>query len=95
VRINGFIWLEDIVDKLWRKHSVVEEEVAEVFRNGPHLRRAEKGHREGENLYAALGRTAEGRYLTVLFILKTDDRALIISARDMARHERKRYERSR
>jgi len=93
MRIHGFTWLEDIVDKLRRKHSVVEEEVVEVFRNGPHLRRVEKGHRAGENVYAAFGRTDEGRYLTVLFILKSDSRALIISARDMARHERKRYER--
>lgn len=39
----------------------------------------------------ALGRTEAGRYLAVLFILKLNDEALILSARDMARNERKHY----
>lgn len=62
-------------------------------RNRPHVRFSEKGHRPGENLYAALGTTDEGRYLTVFFVHKSDKRALIVSARDMTPVERKRYER--
>ncbi|WP_293153294.1 MULTISPECIES: hypothetical protein [unclassified Microcoleus] len=44
----------------------------------------EKGDREGEDVYLALGQTDAGRYLAVLFIYKPSDRSLILSARDMA-----------
>ncbi len=46
---------------------------------------------EGEHLYNALGRTQTGRYLSVFFIRKLDNRALIITARNMNRKERKKY----
>ncbi len=40
-----------------------------------------------------LGRSDAGRYLAVFFIYTKDQRALILSARDMSDAERKRYER--
>ncbi len=46
---------------------------------------------KGEDVYMALGRTEAGRYLAVLFILKTTNEVLILSARDMASNERKYY----
>jgi uncharacterized protein len=91
LKITGFIWLRDIVQKLLRKHAVIQEEVVEVFGNRPRFRFIEKGHRSGENVYAALGRTVAGRYLTVFFVHKKDGRALIVSARDMTNAERRRY----
>jgi uncharacterized DUF497 family protein len=91
--IVGFIWLADIVEKLWQKHHVEQHEVAEVFDDAPHFRFVEKGHREGENVYAALGQTEGGRYLIVFFVYKQDRSALVVSARDMTDAERKRYER--
>ncbi len=39
----------------------------------------------------ALGRSDSGRYLAVLFIYKKTKEALILSARDMARKERRSY----
>ena len=45
-----------------------------------------------EDLYNILGRTGEGRYLSVFFIKKLKNKALIISARDMNQRERRRYE---
>lgn len=42
-------------------------------------------------MYAALGRTKAGRYLMVYFIYKTTKEALIVTARDMTRKERKIY----
>lgn len=42
-------------------------------------------------MYTAMGRTDDGRYLIVFFILKEGHRALIISARDMNRNERRQY----
>ena len=93
MRISGIIWLEDIAEKLVRKHGVYEDEVREVLRSGPHFRFVERGRREGENVYAALGRTLAGRYLIVFFVHKRDRRALILSAREMTRAERRLYER--
>lgn len=89
MKIGGLIWLEDIVQKLIRKHSVEAEEVREVFLNRPRFRFIEKGHRKDENVYAAFGRTEAGRYLVCFFVHKTDKRALILSARNMTDAERK------
>ncbi|HKQ05422.1 MAG TPA: BrnT family toxin [Blastocatellia bacterium] len=91
MRISGIIWLEDILDKLERKHAVKKEEVKQVLAGSPRFRFVEKGHRRGEDVYSAMGQTEAGRYLVIFFVLKRDNRALILSARDMTRPERKRY----
>jgi uncharacterized protein len=91
LKINGFIWLDDIVAKLAIKHHVEIDEVEELFSSGPKFRFVEAGHREGENVYSALGQTNAGRYLIVFFILKLEGAALIVSARDMTHGERKLY----
>ena len=89
--VDDFIWLPQIVDKLESKHGVYPEEVEELFFNQPRFRFHEKGKVQGENLYTALGQTDGGRYLIVYFIFKSSNRALIISARDMNRVERRYY----
>jgi uncharacterized DUF497 family protein len=91
MRIEGVIWLRDIVDKLASKHHVETDEVEEVLNGKPKFRFVEKGERRGEDVYLALGQTDAGRYLSVLFIYKKTEEALILSARDMARKERRRY----
>ncbi len=91
MKVTGFIWLDDIVQKLEQKHSVLPDEVNEIFSGRPQFRRVEKGHRPGENVYAAFGQADDGRYLAVFFVYKKDKRALILSARDMTRAERRRY----
>ena len=91
MKIGGIIWLRDFVDKLGFKHHVEPHEVEEVLNNRPKIRSVEKGERKGENVYLALGQTDAGRYLAVLFIHKKTREALILSARDMADKERKRY----
>ncbi|MGH9800965.1 MAG: BrnT family toxin [Blastocatellia bacterium] len=93
MRINEIIWLDAIIDKLARKHGVDIDEVEEVFGSRPQIRFVEKGERAGEDVYMASGQTDSGRYLTVLFIRKANGDALILSARDMANWEKKRYER--
>ena len=93
MKITGFIWLDEIVEKLQKKHSVIVNEVQEVLTNKSKFRFVEKGHHLGENVYLALGQTAAGRYLIIFFIYKKDKRALILSARDMTKTERKQYER--
>ena len=92
MKIKDIIWLEDIIEKLDRKHNVKQNEVIEVLENKPKFRFVEKGHQKGENVYAALGQTYEGRYLIVFFVYKRNGRALIISARDMTNSERGLYE---
>ena len=93
--IEDCIWLEEIVEKLAAKHSVITDEVEEVLNSGPHFRFVAKGRRQrNENVYAAYGQTAAGRYLTLFFIYKPGNLALISSARDMDDKERKLYGRS-
>lgn len=92
MKFSGIIWLEEIVEKIERKHHVSQDEVKEVLRRSNHFRFVEKGHRPGENVYSALGQTSSGRYLIVFFVRKTTGQALPISARDMTRAERRRYE---
>lgn len=91
MRITGFIWLEQVVEKLARKHDVTPEEVESMFEQRPRYRFVEKGHTLGENLYSAVGQTEDGRYLIAFFIYKEDGRALTISARNMDHAEKKRY----
>ena len=90
--IEDFIWLDEIVEKLEVKHGVSLAEVEQVFESNPHFRYIAKGRRKkNENVYAAYGQTEAGRYLTVFFIQKPGNLALIISARSMDEKERKRY----
>jgi hypothetical protein len=91
MKIDGIIWLRDIADKLEFKHNVTMEEVEEALNNNPKFRFVEKGERKGEDVYMALGQTDSGRHLSILFIYKRTKEALILSARDMADKERKRY----
>jgi len=91
VRITSVIWLRDVVDKLLAKHNVDLYEVEEVFDNRPNFRFVEKGRRRGDDVYLALGQTDAGRYLTVVFIYKAREAALVLSARDMAKKERQWY----
>lgn len=91
--IDDFIWLPTILDKVEVKHHVWQDEVEEVFFNQPRYRFVESGHQAGEDVYSASGQTAAGRYLIIFFIHKTSNTALILSARDMDKKERQRYER--
>jgi len=91
MKIEGIIWIRDVVDKLAFKHQVETDEVEEVLGGRSKFRLMEKGERKGEDVYLALGQTDAGRYLSVLFIYKRTKEALILSARDMARKERRQY----
>ena len=91
MRIDGVIWLRNIVDKLAVKHHVEPYEVEETLNNKPKIRFVEKGERKDEDVYMALGQTDAGRYLAILFIHKRTKQALILSARNMAPKERRQY----
>lgn len=91
--IIDIIWLPQVIDKLDWKHNVIPEEVDEILFDNPLYRKVQKGHIPGEDLYAALGQTKAGRFLIVFFIYKATREALILSARDMNKRERRQYER--
>jgi uncharacterized DUF497 family protein len=81
-----------IVDKLLWKHHVTPQEVEEVLFDNPMYRKVQRGHIKGEDLFAALGQTNTGRKLIIFFVYKLNKEALLISARDMAKKEKKQYE---
>ena len=91
MRITGIIWLREVVDKLARKHHVTTDEVEEVLSVARHFRFIETGDVGGEDLYAAMGQTEAGRYLIIYFIYKATREALIVSAREMTRKEKRAY----
>ncbi|HEY53007.1 MAG TPA: BrnT family toxin [Caldilineae bacterium] len=92
IHIDFIICPDYIEEKLEAKHSVTLREVRQVLVGMPRIRFAEKGHVWGEDVYSAFGQTFSGRYLAVFFVHKPDSyTAIIISARDMTRKERKRY----
>jgi len=61
MKIEGVVWIREVVDKLDFKHQVETDEVEEVLRNKPKFRFMEKGEQKGENVYLALGQTDAGR----------------------------------
>jgi uncharacterized DUF497 family protein len=91
VDIKEIIWLPAVEEKLTTKHGVSTNEVEEVFVNNPLITFVEKGRFQGEDVYAAWGRTHAGRYLRVFFIHKLSGDALVLSARDMDKKERRYY----
>lgn len=95
MQIDEILWLSQFVEKLESKHNVTTVEVEEVFINRPRFRFVAKGNRSGEDVYSAMGQTDAGRYLIIFFILKPYHRALVVSARDMDRKERREYGRKR
>ena len=91
IKIFKIIWLDDIIEKICTKHSVMVSEVEELFKNKPKFRRGPRGNYIKENLYYAFGRTDNKRLLFVVFIFKTNNEALILSARDMDNKEQSIY----
>ena len=92
LQIDSIVCPEYIEEKIKTKHNVTCREARQALLNQPRIRFAEKGHTEGEDVYAGFGQTFGGRYLSVFFIYKpTTKTAIIISARDMSNRERRAY----
>ena len=94
MQIDYIVCPDDIEEKLAKKHRVTLRETRQTLLNEPRIRFAEKGFTDGEDVHAAFGQTFGGRYLSVFFVFKPSDHtAIIISARDMSKKERKSYAR--
>lgn len=92
MRIEAVVCSQQVEDKLESKHGVSLNETRVVFLNSPRIRFVEKGYTKGEDVYAAFGQTFAGRYLAVFFIYKPVTKtALVVSAREMTKKERKSY----
>ena len=86
---TGFEWDDGNRDKNWHRHRVSQGKAEQVFFHEPLVAR-DAAHSEDEPRYHALGTTAAGRMLVVVFTVR---RRLIrvISARDMSDWERRVY----
>lgn len=92
MRIDKIIIPLTIQEKLLVKHRVSLDEARHTLLNQPRIRFVERGHIAEEDVYAAFGRSFDGRYLAIFYVYKPDSRtAIIISARDMNRKERRQY----
>ena len=87
---TGFDWDEGNVLKNWEKHRVSLAECEQVFFNRP-LLAADVRHSLEEPRYYALGETDAARRLFIVFTVRGEF-VRVISARDMSRRERRRYE---
>ena len=88
---TGFEWDAGNAEKNWELHDVSRGEAEEIFFNRPLVVAPDAGHSRREARFAALGRTEEGRRLTIVSTLR-GTLIRVISARDMSRRERRIYE---
>jgi uncharacterized DUF497 family protein len=91
--IVGFDWDDGNSRKSVEKHAVSQPESEQVFFNDPLLLLEDKQHSQREPRIHALGRTDSDRLMHVTFTLREGGSLIrVISARDMHRKERSRYE---
>ena len=96
--VAGFEWDHGNARKSVEKHDVSQAETEQIFANDPlivtdDLAHHDLAHNESEPRYHALGRTDASRLLHVTFTLRSNGtRIRVISARDISRKERQRYE---
>lgn len=92
-RVIGFDWDAGNSRKSVDKHAVTQAEAEQVFIGKRILFADDTGHSVSEARCQALGETLDGRRLHVSFTLRQGGTLVrIISARDMNRKERARYE---
>lgn len=89
MRITDFEWDEDNSLHLQLRHGIDPEEAEEAFVHFPLFRRTKKGH------YSVFGQTGAGRYLIMIFELKSGGIARPITGWDMRREEIRYYKRHR
>jgi uncharacterized DUF497 family protein len=91
--IEGFDWDEGNSRKSENRHGVTQAEAEQTFFNEPLLVSEDVRHSEAETRLHALGKTDLGRLLHVTFTIRHGGTKIrVISARDMSRKERARYE---
>lgn len=92
--IRDLYWRTDRIDHI-ALHAVMPEEVTEAVFNDPSgilLRVGQAERNPEETLYRYLGRTEAGRYLLVVLLYLGEGVAMPVTARDMTRGERSRFD---
>ena len=89
---TGFEWDKDNIEKNLLKHKVSPVECEQIFFNQA-LVAEDLKHSQREKRYYALGHTDNGRLLFVAFTIRKN-LIRVISARNMSRKERKKYEKN-
>jgi hypothetical protein len=91
--IDGFEWDDGNARKNADKHGVSQSEVEQVFFNAPLLFLDDSTHSDVEPRFHALGKTDSERLLHITFTVRAQGAKIrVISARDMSRKERTRYD---
>lgn len=91
LQCTGFEWDKNNADKIWLTHEVPPSECEEAFLNRPLVVADDIKHSKHENRFYALGHTEADRKLFIVFTIR--GRFIrVISARNMNRKERKRYQ---
>jgi len=89
----GFDWDDGNSSKSLDKHGVSQQEAEQVFVDPRVLVLVDEKHSGEEQRFHAYGMTALGRWLQVSFTLRQNETLIrVISARNMSRKERARYE---
>ncbi len=92
-RVVGFEWDIGNARKNTSKHGVSQTEAEQMFFNEPLLVNRDLKHSDLESRFHALGRSDAGRLLHATFTLRRDGTLIrVISARDMSRKEKHRYD---
>ena len=86
----GFEWDEGNIDKNLKKHGVTVEEAEDVFYSKPSVLLEDEKHSGLERRYLVLGKSENGKFLSVTFTLRKG-KVRIISSRPMSRKERRLY----
>jgi len=89
MRIMGFEWDDGNCLHIELGHGIAPHEAEEVFARRPLFKRTRKGH------YAAFGPTFAGRYLVIIFEVKTKNFARVITGWDMKPSDIKYYRKQR
>ena len=89
---TGFDWDEGNLLKNWEKHGVTAAECEEVFFNRPLVAATDAQHSQADPRFFVLGQSDAGRKLFLVFTTR-DNLIRVISARDMTKRERERYQR--
>ncbi len=88
-----FDWDDANEGHIWERHRVTRDEAEEAL-DDPGLITASAGGFRGERRFWALGRSAGGRVLLVVFV-KRSAAVRVVTARDAEPDEKRRYRRGR
>lgn len=77
-----YFWWDEVNIEHIADHGVEPYEAEEAIDNRPFIVRA------GEGKHIAYGQTDAGRYLVVVFALKSEQRVRVVTARDMTQAEK-------